>query len=81
MVVLKGYLYIVCAAIFSQRSFLYCMNIVKLYSELQTNPNNLKAYRLLAEHYKNCNMENEHQAFLELIDRKFNDNSSNTDKE
>ena len=57
------------------------MKIVTLYSELQINPHNLKAYRGLAEHYKNCNMENEHQAFLELIDRKFNDHNSNPDQE
>ncbi len=56
------------------------MKIVKLYSELQVNPRNLKAYRGLAEHYKNCNMENEHQAFLELIDRKFNGHSPNSNE-
>jgi hypothetical protein len=57
------------------------MKIVTLYAELQSNPRNLKAYRSLAEHYKNCNMENEHQAFLNLIDRKFNDHSTNPDEE
>lgn len=57
------------------------MKIVTLYSELQINPRNLKVYRSLAEHYKNCNMENEHQAFLKLIDRKFNDHSSNLNEE
>ena len=57
------------------------MKIVKLYAELQINPRNIKAYRGLAEHYKNCNMENEHQAFLELIDRKFNDHNPNPDQE
>ena len=57
------------------------MKIVNLYSELQVNPRNLKAYRDLAKYYKNCNMENEHQAFMELIHRKFNDHSSNSDEE
>lgn len=51
------------------------MKIVKLYSKLQNNPNNIKIYRELADYYKKCNMENEYQAFLDLIDRKFGDRS------
>ena len=56
------------------------MKIAKLYADLQINPRNNEVYRQIIEYYKNINFENEAKAFEILIQKKFNDNSSNSDK-
>lgn len=57
------------------------MNITNLYADLQANPYSKSAYRKLAEHYKSIGMNNEAEAFLELIRRKFDAHSTNADEE
>jgi 5-hydroxyisourate hydrolase-like protein (transthyretin family) len=57
------------------------MQVLKFYAELQTNPRSKVAYRNLADYYKSRNMQNEADAFLELIRRKFDDHSPSTDQE
>jgi len=47
------------------------MQLTNLYAELQANPRNVVVYRELAKYYQSIDMENEAQAFLELIRKKF----------
>lgn len=56
------------------------MQILKLYAEIQANPNNKEAYRQLAQHYKEQGKINEAEAFLELIRRKFDADSPFADQ-
>lgn len=48
------------------------MEIINLISELQKNPLNPVVFRKLANYYLKNNRTNEHQSFLELINKKFN---------
>ena len=57
------------------------MKTINLYADLQANPYSKSAYRKLAEHYKSVGMNNEAEAFLELIRRKFDADSANADEE
>jgi outer membrane protein assembly factor BamD (BamD/ComL family) len=54
------------------------MEAMKLYAELQVNPNSKTAYRKLAEHYRKMGLTNEADAFLELIRKKFDADGPNT---
>ena len=56
------------------------MEIIKLYAELLANPKSIADYKKLIAKYKNCNMLNEANAFQELIQRKFNADSSPLDQ-
>lgn len=57
------------------------MDIIKLYAELQTNPRNTSIYEKIANYYRTQKMENEANAFLELIEKKTNANSTHIDKQ
>lgn len=57
------------------------MTLLSLFAELQINPWSVAAYRQLAEHYKSCNMQNEAEAFQELIRRKLDVDSPHPDQE
>lgn len=57
------------------------MEIIKLYADLLANPRNLVAYKDLIKKYKELNLENEFKAIEELIQRKFNADSSHSNKE
>ncbi len=52
------------------------MNLMNLYAELQLNPQSTVIYRKLSEYYRNLGKTNEADAFLELIKRRFDANSS-----
>jgi hypothetical protein len=56
------------------------MILTKLYADLQENPRNKAAYRKIQEYFESVGMINEYKAFEELIERKFNANSTNVDK-
>jgi hypothetical protein len=56
------------------------MKPTKLYADLQINPRNKAAYRRLVDYYESIGMDNEAKAFKDLIERKFNDNSANSDE-
>lgn len=53
------------------------MEICKLYTDLINNPSAAKSYRELSKWYRQHGMDNEANAFLEVI----NDLGSHTDKE
>lgn len=55
--------------------------IDKICFDILANPRSSAAYRRMSEYYKSKLMENESEAFLYLIERKFNADSSNLDKE
>lgn len=57
------------------------MNITNLFAELQVNPRSVATYRKLVDHYKNCNLLNEAEAFEELIKRKFHADSPTSHQE
>jgi len=57
------------------------MILIKLYSELQENPRNKVVYRKIQEYFESIKMLNESKAFEELIERKFNANSTDINKE
>jgi|688.fasta_scaffold33908_7 hypothetical protein len=57
------------------------MNLTNLYATLQTNPRSKDVYRKLKEKYELLGMLNEAKAFQELIEKKFNADSSNNHKE
>jgi hypothetical protein len=57
------------------------METTKLYAELLSNPRSLVAYRALIAKYKICNLQNEANAIEELIQRKFDVNSTLIDQE
>jgi len=52
------------------------MKTIKLYAELLANPKNLVAYRNLLDEYNSCNLDNEAKAIEELIQRKFDADST-----
>lgn len=52
------------------------MNPLKLYADLQLNPNSIATYRKLADFYKTQNMLNEQAAFEALIRKMLNDSSN-----
>lgn len=56
------------------------MKILNLYANLQINPRNKESYRQIYEFYKSLKMENEANAFKKLIEKKFYDHSTDTDK-
>lgn len=47
------------------------MHLISLFSEIQANPKNIRAYRRLIDHYRKQNMINEEQAFISLLEEKF----------
>ena len=57
------------------------MDTINLFAELLANPRSVADYRKLIEQYKICNLNNEAKAFEQLVQRKFNGNSTSTDKE
>lgn len=57
------------------------MILLKLIAELQANPRNINVLRELAKHYQNKGMKNEADAFNYLIEKKYETDSSNSDKE
>lgn len=55
-------------------------NIIKLFADIQTNPNNINAYRQLINYYLECNMLNEAEAFILLLKERgyeFNNSPNN----
>lgn len=44
------------------------MDLPNLFAELQANPKNLNAYRMLIRYYDEHGMTNESQAFQELLE-------------
>lgn len=57
------------------------MNLMELYSKIQKNPLNKAIYWKLIDTYKSLGMINESAAFEYLIKNKFNDNSTDINKE
>lgn len=57
------------------------MDLIKLHSELQENPKNIRVYRRLIEYYKSNNMPNESMAFSNLLKERFGSDSTLTDEE
>ncbi len=56
------------------------MNPLKLYADLQLNPNSIATYRKLADFYKNQNMSNEQVAFEALIRKMLNDSPNHPER-
>ena len=56
------------------------MNLIKLYTEIQANPGNIRAYRRLIDHYNDNNMHNEVKAFTHLMEDHFGLNSTSIDE-
>ena len=57
------------------------MDLINLYSELQTSPRNQAIYQQLSKYYQNHGLSNESEAFLDLIKIKFYADSTSTDQE
>lgn len=57
------------------------MNITNFYAELQLNPRSQATYRKLSDYYRSVGMLNEAEAYLELIRKKFNADSTSADQE
>ena len=49
------------------------MNIVRLYADLQLNPNSHATYKEIAKYYKNIGENHISTSFEKLIEKKFND--------
>ena len=45
------------------------MSLVSIIAELQTNPRSISAYRRLITEFRNCNKNNEAEAFEALIEK------------
>lgn len=58
------------------------MFLTNLYADLQLNPRSIATYRDLSNEYRLAGMNNEADAFLELMRKKFNEiNSSVNEKQ
>ena len=57
------------------------MLIINLYAKLQLNPRGYAIYSQISDFYQSMGMENEAEAFKELIRKKFNDSNSDVDQE
>jgi hypothetical protein len=53
------------------------MDLIKIYAEIQRNPNNIAAYRQLIEYYKNTEYA---EAFNYLIQVKFGHYNTNSNQ-
>jgi len=54
------------------------MNILKLYAELQVNPQNKSVIRQISDFYEKKGMMNESMAFKELLEKKTHDKCTNS---
>jgi len=50
------------------------MTLLNLFADLQANPKNKATYHKLIDHYKLSGLNNEAEAFEELMRKKFDDN-------
>lgn len=57
------------------------MNLTKLYAIIQLKPRNKKIYKEIKKYYESIGMKNEAEGFNNLIERKFNAERTDTDKE
>ena len=56
------------------------MFLTNLYAELQLNPRSVATYRDLANEYRLIGMNNEAEAIIELIKKKFDEINTSTDQ-
>ena len=54
------------------------MELIRFFSEIQANPNNLNAYRQIIEVFERKGMENEANAFKEMLSKKYGIDSTNS---
>ncbi len=57
------------------------MELIKLFSEIQQNPNNINAIRKIIKFYEKHKMKQEAQAFQYLLEIKYESDNTNCNKE